>query len=259
MEIKIINTKTVPTIAIKTKSKNTIVHSKYDPLNEAKLWTQTATRYLKTDELIIIIGLGAGYHIKEFASLHYDKKIIVIEFNSIFYEWFLDSPFYMSVFSLPNVRLKEFSSLSESEMTSLFSSISSRNLLIHKSGLDIFPDNKFTNIKLLLEEIYLHKNSIASQFDIMIENFKKNILLENKSVKEFKNQFSDKAMILVSAGPSLDKQLPLLKEIYDNHKNKFVIGAVGTSMKSLISNGIIPNFFSIIDANPGTFEQISGL
>lgn len=62
-------------------------------------------------------------------------------------------------------------------------------------------------------------------------------------VNDYKDKFKDMPCIIASAGPSLEKQLPLLKQI----ENKIIIIAVGAAMKTLKKYGISPHFIVTID------------
>jgi hypothetical protein len=88
----------------------------------------------------------------------------------------------------------------------------------------------------------------------MERNFHKNIALDDPGIKDWRNYYENKPMLLISAGPSLDKQLPLLKEIKDI--GKVIIGSVGTAVIPLVRHGITPDFVMITDPNQGTLPQL---
>ena len=87
MNFTIIETKTVPTIQALINNRRMILHSKYDPLKEVNIWCDKEADDIKEDEEIIVIGLGAGYHIQELANRYPTHKITVIEFNDSFFKW----------------------------------------------------------------------------------------------------------------------------------------------------------------------------
>ena len=62
-------------------------------------------------------------------------------------------------------------------------------------------------------------------------------------VIDYQDKFKDMPCIIASAGPSLEKQLPLLKQI----ENKIIIIAVGAAMKTLKKHHISPHFIVTID------------
>lgn len=256
VKITIIETRTVPTIKAELNGRKTFFHSKYNPLIEAQAWYERESKFLKTDEGIIVIGLGAGYHIQQLAENLPEQEITIIEFNDTFFNWFKNSPFHKRIRHYKNVKIQQFSALSTTEKKQVFSSVSSTNLLVHKTGLDLLPQ-EYNGIRGILEDIQIQKSSILNQIENMNDNFKKNILLNDLGIGTLQNVYEGKPMILVSAGPSLDKQLPLLKKIRDEHF--FIIGAVGTAIKPLISFDIVPDFFALIDPNPVTYNQLTGV
>lgn len=256
MEISVIQTKTVPTIKIDYNNKSTIFHSKYDPLREVKAWCDNAYSALLYTPYITVVGIGAGYHVKMLAESMPQKHISVIEFNEQYYNWFINSSFFERIKGINNLNINLFSNLSPENQKVIFSSVQSSNLLIHKCGLDIMPA-KYNKLKDILEDIQFKKDSIKSQIGNMDRNFSENIKLNSMGIRKFKDKYKDRPFLLISAGPSLDKQIPFLEKIY--HEKKIIIGAVGTALKPLVKNNIIPDFFSVIDPNSGTYEQISGL
>ncbi|WP_337017385.1 motility associated factor glycosyltransferase family protein [Oceanobacillus massiliensis] len=253
MKISIFETRTVPTIKIENQQNNLIFHSKYDPMREVNAWCKNALEEIKPLEEIVIIGLAAGYHVIQLAEALPGKNITVIEFNEIFYKWFKKSPFSVKIKEMNNVKVKHFGNISKEQRLNIFSTIPSTNLLIHKNGLDIMP-TEYMQVKGILEDIQFQKKSINNQIENMKSNFFKNVALNDNGIGNLKNKYLGKPMILISAGPSLDKQLDLLKKIH--YENKIILGAVGTAIKPLIKNNIIPDFFSIIDPNPETLNQL---
>lgn len=256
MEIHVIETKTVPTIQVHLNNKKIFLHSKYDPLKEADIWVGKEKSQIKENALILVIGIGAGYHIQKLAETFPSHSITVLEFNKEFYNWFIKSSFYLAFKIQPNIQIKLGSILSSQEQKQLFNNIPSSNILIHKSGLDLLPE-KLSGIKAALEDLKMQQRSLQVQQPRLVENFNRNLKLNNEGIKNWKDKFEGRPMILVSAGPSLDKQLPLLKKIQD--EDSFIIGAVGTAIKPLLNAGITPDFFSIIDPNPATLEQLKGI
>ena len=249
MEIHVIETKTVPTIQVHLNNKKVFLHSKYDPLKEAAIWVEKETTRLQENTPILIIGLGAGYHIQQLAEVFPSNQIIVLEFNEKLFNWFTSSPFSTTFNNLSNVQLKLGRTLPTKEREQLFKTVHPSNILIHKSGLDLLPE-EFSGIKIALEDLKMQQRSLQVQEPRLIENFKQNLLLQDSGIHDWKNKFKGRPMVLVSAGPSLDKQLPLLKKIYE--EKLFIIGAVGTAVKPLLKAGIEPHFLSIIDPNPAT-------
>lgn len=97
------------------------------------------------------------------------------------------------------------------------------NLVIRNSG---------ANLDLCLK-VY---ENLLQNIPIMLENIPYQTLLTQR-----KDQFN--TAVVVSAGPSLTKQLPLLKK----YQNKAVIFAVDGALKTLLQNEITPDYVLNID------------
>ncbi|MGM0841685.1 MAG: motility associated factor glycosyltransferase family protein [Bacillota bacterium] len=253
MEVYIINTKTVPTVVVD----GNVFHSKYNPLKEAEAWTKNVLKVADVRKPIYIIGLAAGYHIIQLSKQTNNlTDIIVIEFNSDYYEWFLGSTFMEEINSLSNIQIHSAVSIPDTILKEFYENVNSKNLAIYKGSLRLIP-NEYKNLKEMLSDIYTQMNSYVNQLENMNSNFNTNIKLRDPGINEWKNKFVGKDMLLVSAGPSLDKQLGFLKEIYE--EEKIVICSVGTSVKALLKSGIIPDLFMITDPNIGTIPQLESV
>ena len=92
-------------------------------------------------------------------------------------------------------------------------------------------------------------------YDLILKTFKNIPKLVNEvPVSEFKDFFKGKTAVVVSAGPTLDRNIETLKKYRDN----YVLITVGTAMKAWSANGITPDFLCIIEANDCS-KQIAGL
>lgn len=78
--------------------------------------------------------------------------------------------------------------------------------------------------------------------DNIFHNF--NYLINSKNLKDVKNKAEDLPAIIVSAGPSLDKNVDKLV----NAKNKSVIITVDSAVRTLIRKGIVPDI--IVTGDP---------
>ena len=79
-------------------------------------------------------------------------------------------------------------------------------------------------------------------------------LVNEIPVAEYKDIFKGKTAVVVSAGPTLDRNIEILKKYRDN----YILITVGTAMKTLSANNITPDFLCIIEANDCS-RQIAGL
>lgn len=117
--------------------------------------------------------------------------------------------------------------------------------------------------KSLFQEYFAEVEEYISQFirtymvnTLTKENFKQLWIVNTfKNLKrnepffinDINDIFKNKIAIMVSGGPSLEKNIQELR----NAKNKAVIFAVGSAIKILDSNGIVPHFRVAVDGNNG--------
>ncbi|OGV54731.1 MAG: hypothetical protein A2X49_09670 [Lentisphaerae bacterium GWF2_52_8] len=67
--------------------------------------------------------------------------------------------------------------------------------------------------------------------------------------------FEGKVALILGAGPSLDEAMPLLRRI----REKALFIAVGTALKSLLEEGIKPDFVVSVDSVPAVMKQFEGV
>jgi hypothetical protein len=84
-------------------------------------------------------------------------------------------------------------------------------------------------------------NDVLEGFDHIVDNW--NNMLYNKGINEFRNQYSDIPAIIVSAGPSLDKNIRYLKNAY----KKALILTVDATADKVMKLGVVPDSISTIE------------
>lgn len=77
--------------------------------------------------------------------------------------------------------------------------------------------------------------------------------LNETPLVEFKDIYKGKTALIISAGPSLDANIDIIK----NNRDKVIIFCVGTAFKSLASNNITPDFVNIMEINDCS-SQVKG-
>lgn len=118
--------------------------------------------------------------------------------------------------------------------------------------LDYHRNSQSDQIQNLASELTRLNSILANNYNFQkVQNFK----FLNGSMSAFKEKIEatplhllrdtlkDIPAIIVSAGPSLSKNINILKE----NQNKAVIFCVGTAYKTLVKNGIKPDFLNAIE------------
>lgn len=125
-------------------------------------------------------------------------------------------------------------------------------VVMHQPSIRNIKNKK---VKERFERIFLVDSSIRNQGDWMISNFMSNIKHCNHYVDELLPKFQGKDVYIIAAGPSLDKNIALLKKKPENS----LILTVGTVHRKLVNMGIKPDFTIFSDANKIMTEQMEGL
>ncbi|NFS27798.1 motility associated factor glycosyltransferase family protein [Clostridium botulinum] len=87
-------------------------------------------------------------------------------------------------------------------------------------------------------------------FKCFVRNINK--IIGSTIINELKDKFKNMPAIIVSAGPSLEKNIDLLKDIQD----KFIIITGGRTLKTLLDRGIKPNFACSVDPGDASYKVI---
>jgi hypothetical protein len=124
--------------------------------------------------------------------------------------------------------------------------------LLHYPSLFNIKNNQ---IRENLENYFISYSSINNQLHSMNNNFRNNIQNYNYYIDDLEKQFMNKDLYIIAAGPSLDMNFRLLKNVGENS----IIIATGTVLKKLMNAGIKPDYIIIIDANELVYRQIEGM
>lgn len=251
MKYEVIETRSKPTIKVVLNTDSYYLHSKYDPVSEANKWVSGIAPKKKEQSELVVVGMGAGHHIRALLKGDKVKRIVVFDFNDNFSNWVLKSGL------IDDLKVDErviYQSIKDKEGLEKFVSFLNENIIIYQPPLKLCS-LEYTKIKEKLENYLIQERTIIDQRDSFNKNFEVNIKLMDQGITKYRKS-KETAMILVSAGPSLTKQLPLLKKA--SLSQHYIIGAVGTAFKPLMNYGIVPNFVMISDPNEPIVEQFQG-
>ena len=132
------------------------------------------------------------------------------------------------------------------------------NILHHLPSFSFNPDG-YNQLK---DDLFTHINSLniggtttrLLGKDFLTNRFKHISTIHHHLLLEhIQNKFDGVPAILVAGGPSLDKNIHLLKQAQE----KAVIIAVDTVLPALLKNGVHPHFLTCIDPNDLTFEKFA--
>ena len=250
----------IPTLVkVYPNGKEMALHSKYDPLHEATELIDAS--YSNEKSNYILIGLGLGYHLKDLHKrIPSQGRIIVFEKNASLMRLALSQNDFSDVLNNPRVSFHVGVDPNKIEQI-LFDDRT--NIAIHgytsiklKSLVKLEKDY-YKLIHIEIDQAHQKfKHDINTQA-VFSQKFYRNIfdngqaIIESPGILQLKNIFTNIPVIVVAAGPSLDKNIGLIKSA----RNRILIIAVATALKPLLKNGIEPDFVISIDPNEETMQS----
>lgn len=213
---------------------------------------------IKFDSLIILFGIDTGEYLEELYNVLCKKnKVLIFELNE---EIFNENK---NKIQNSNVRLVLYDKTNIREtLYSVINSTNFNNLYVQAFGnyAQVFEEEYKTFIENL-DCVYYTASSSISVANRFKEIFVKNLIA---NLKEIKNSTPLNAYekinkhipaIIVSAGPSLDKNLAEMVK-YKEQIEKYFIIAGSRTLKAIIKSGIKPNMVVSIDPVDANYDMM---
>lgn len=237
------------------------VHSNYNPEIEAERWASSLDTNVP---LIVIFGLGLGYHIRALRKrVNKDARIVIIEPDMEIFKLFLEN----------SIDIRSFD-----KNTTLI--LKNQPMDIMKDIFEMFKRVQLQNVEIKLYSGYFSRyvtlyREIEQKFYENVKSFHVNISTQNHfkylwlvnflsncryinnscNGKVLYNKFKGIPAIVVSAGPSLNKNVEYLKDL----KEKALIIAGASAIGILKKHGISPHFMVAMDGDPKEKEIFDGI
>lgn len=234
---------------------NKYIHSKYDPKKEGEQFAKGNVELINKP-ISVLYGLGLGYHIYEIEKIINENSVLyVFEYNEELINYCKEiNP---QVFNYENIKIIEGSN---KDFYSLLSNCldSVNDIMVHRASLETIEELN-NNLFNLINDFNRTKqlSKIDDTYAVLgEENEKENFSKNYPHIIDLLDKFrlSEKPFLIVSAGPSLDFELDLLEE----HKDKFNIICVGSSIRALMNKNIRPDAIVIIDPKEIVQKQFIG-
>ncbi|MFF2178502.1 motility associated factor glycosyltransferase family protein [Lysinibacillus sp. NPDC058147] len=227
------------------KINNMLIHSKYNPQREAE---QICQNKINPNQLNIIYGIGNGflYDALVNAKVNSDKILFIEPLEQ------LKNNRYTSYSVIYGTQIKDI----ELAITERLINYSKEVNIICTSNYDKIFAEEYVKLLKLIKEIQnkntIYKNTITKFADLWQENIIRNILYSyNSSNLSDLEKTTSKPIVVISGGPSLTKQIPLLKNI----KDLVILIASGSTIHTLIKNEIEPDYIISIDGGMINYER----
>lgn len=228
------------------------LHSNQDPYAEARAWVR-ALPDEQTAEYHVL-GCGLGYHVlalyeelRECYPVHvYEADLRLI---------------YLMLCSLDMTKaLRGGLTLHEDAHWRALSEATAHagnKLCIHYPSLRLIKEDK---LRQGFEQFFLQDSSYRNAKMLLQGNFDANMKSMREEPQRFFSadtlceQFRDKTVYIVAAGPSLDRNVSQLSACADRPDS--IVVACGTVFRKLLGMGIRPDYVMVTDANPRVLFQI---
>jgi hypothetical protein len=213
------------------------------------------------DTCTVIVGMGLG-HIVNSILRNGEKghKVIVVEpvtqfIKESFSRYNLSD--YISKGHLCFVQEKEEVAMIITEMDAVFVIqdwylIADKYVMLCEEYAEILP----YTIEVINQE-RCNTGTVMGAGSTIAENDIKNLpyCIRHRGVNELKDLFKGKPAITVNTGPSLEKNIYLLRDIQD----KVIIIAVAQALRVLLAYDITPDFICTVDYGEVNYEHFKGL
>jgi Uncharacterized protein conserved in bacteria len=239
------------TIKVKVKDKFLYLQSRYYPATEAHEWLDSNIN--KQNEIHVFFGFGLGYYLLDLIkNIPVNDKIFVYEPDINVFK------LAIKTIDLENIFFNKEVSICIGEIQNFYASLNYGIEYTHilKTSVYLLPNYELVypkekkEFEITFNDIFvknaLNVNTVAVRSDVWQENLLKNAeyIFESSVIKEFEGKFKGIPVILVSAGPSLNKNVSLLRKA----QGKAIIICIGRALRVLLNEGIKPDIVAALDA-----------
>lgn len=250
-------------LQFKENGKIYFFHSQQGALAEAEQWFTSLD--LTDIPLLYVYGVGLGYYYQAArAWLHQDpsRRLVFIEDNLAVIHRLFETDLGHQLIYDSQVQLHFFEGMEKDK--ELFNILYWNFFLttLKVTGLSLYINLKntiFTEIQHKIHYDASLKNSLLTEYLEygvgFFKNFYPNMLsLEGSYLgDQLFGKFQNIPAIICGAGPSLEKNLPLLKKL----SNQAIIFAGGSALNAINNADLQPHFGAGIDPNPAQYDRLS--
>lgn len=231
------------------------LHSKYDPVSEAK----RAIADFKDDKYTscVIYSPLLGYECMEAASLCPEKTIVIVEPDLSYLMCALTYADWEAVFNHPGLILLAGADLNTAagalRTLDLGSCLFIKNANRMEHGKEYFAalDGQIEHIRQVRK---VNDNTLQKFSSLWlrnsIKNLKRTVFLDG--IEKYQGLAGGIPFTVIAAGPSLEKLKGMLPEI----KKRSLIICVNTALHSCLQDGVEPDFIIITDPQNAAFRHI---
>lgn len=222
------------------------IGSRYNMKREIEL-IQKNIKNTSSLKPILVFGAANGVWLEDIDKITSGKEILIVEPDKDLFQSFVEKRH-----DVKNNVVRTVCMENENFYQNMMSGVKSSNFsvlifanydVVYKEEFQKFIDK----VEWMIIDIQVGENTSKFFSKIWFKSYLSNIpyILNSKSLDSYKDLFRNKPAIVVSAGPSLDRNLKLLK----GNEDRFIIITGGRTLAALKEEGIKPDFVCVIDAS----------
>ncbi len=238
----------LPTAVYHKAASDSSLHSRYDPMREARDLVQKID--VAGADYLILLGFGLGYTLDallEQGCEPHSRRYFVIESDMGILAAALAARDLSRILSLPHLHFAwpvTGPDLSR-QWEKFFDPVRAQGSVFvrHPPSIAIDPAHFKSAVELIQSQtiqIFTDINTLVARSREFLDNFVQNLPRARMSpgISGFAGRFKGIPAVLVAAGPSLDKNVHELRAA----ENRILILSTDTALKPLLSTGIEPHF-----------------
>lgn len=255
-----LNFEEIVTVSFIRESKEFLMHSEYNIAKECELILSSID--LEKDQLIIVFGIGLGYHLNNLQKkISAGSRVFVFEYSTDYFSYFITNVDFTNVFSDKRFLFIVGDSIESEQMILAYFSLNLYNLALNLRIIrlpnynQLYLDNIKKSIqsikRMILSKVYSFGNSLQDIFNGVNNNYKNvDACIESFGFDEIEGIYKGYPAIIVASGPSLDKNIKYLNSAND----KAVIIACDASLKACEKNKVSIDAVASIERDPEIYD-----
>lgn len=222
------------------------LHSRHAPLKEAERLIESSIP--EDCSYCLFYGFGLAYHLKEFTRKHPGVPFAVIEPDAALFNACLDIRDFTDIFMNPSFSFAL--STPADAMPALLENATGKDIQICMLRPAVNNNKEyFDSVEKVIKEFLARKeinvHTLNKFSRLWVSNICKNLSLNIScpGVETLQGTFTEKPVLLLAAGPSLSRILPLLPEL----RKRMLLVCVDTALKACLRINIEPDFLILTD------------
>lgn len=236
------------------------VHSRFDPRREGQ---ELAGSWADGKALYIVLGIGLGYHVKALADRVPDEAVVLaVEPDARLFGLSAGTQPVRDLSQHRNVIVVSGTevNLTETLLGINLASFPSIRIHVHPGLSRLAPDSYRRweeSIRAGISRYVLNTATLVHWDLTWLENTLRNLdyALAASPVRLLFNQFRGTPAFIISAGPSLDRNIDNLKDA----QGKSLIIGIGQTLRTLGAHGIRPDIVLSYDAGYPNYRHFEGV